>query len=286
MRVLVTGSTGFIGAHVVRKLVEKGHQVFSVVRDLRSLPNHGAPIVWDLAAHARPDSLPTHLDAIAHVAQSRKYRHFPGDASEMFKVNVFGTAALLDYAVRAKVRRFCLISSGTVYEPFRGELKEDAPLEPTSYLGATKLAAEHLARPYGRLFQLSILRLFFPYGPGQRNRLLPELINRVRNGTPIQLASDGEGLRLVPTFIDDIAEVIATALAENWSGTINVSTPAVVTLRQLAEGIARTIGANAVFEATEQESKFVVPCLDQLRARFDLNRFTPLDLGLQRTLPG
>jgi UDP-glucose 4-epimerase len=286
MRVLVTGSTGFVGAHVVRKLIQKGHEVFSVVRAPGALPDHGAPIVWDLAANKRPEGLPTNLDAIAHVAQSRKYRDFPADASEMFKVNVFGTAKLLDYASHAKVSRFCLISSGTVYEPFRRELKEDAPLEPASYLGATKLAAEHLARPYGALFQLSILRLFFPYGPGQRNRLVPELINRVRNGAPIQLASDGEGLRLVPTFIDDIAEVIATALAEDWSGTVNVSTPIVVTLRQLAESIARTIGANAIFERTEEESKIVVPCLDQLRARFDLNRFTPLDLGLQRTLPG
>jgi nucleoside-diphosphate-sugar epimerase len=204
----------------------------------------------------------------------------------MVDVNVAGAAALLGYAARIKVGRFCLISSGTVYEPYRHELGEDAPLEPTSYLGATKLAAEILARPYGTIFPLSILRLFFPYGPGQQNRLVPELIDRLRNGRPIQLAPDGEGLRLVPTFVDDIVGVIACALSEGWSGTLNVATPAAVSIRQLAEAIGKVMDVRPVFERVEQQSPNVVPRLDRLRERMDVSRFTTLEAGLRQTIAG
>ena len=285
MRVLVTGSTGFVGTSLVRKLIQKGHEIFVLVRDPGMRPAYGTPIVWDLSSGARLENLPRDLDAIAHLAQARDYQNFPSGAIQMFQVNVAGTAALLHYAADAKVRRFCLISSGTVYEPFRCEIKEDAQLEPTSYLGATKLAAEILARPYAALFNLSILRLFFPYGPGQKNRLIPELVRRVRNGVPIQLASDGEGLRLVPTFVDDIAEVIATALSEGWTSTINVSSPVVVSIRQLSEAIGKMIGKSPVFDNTDTEAKMVVPRLDRLRRHFDLNGFTPLDQGLRQTVP-
>ena len=201
----------------------------------------------------------------------------------MFRVNVAGTAELLEFAAAASVAALCLVSSGTVYEPYTGEIVEDAFLQPTSYLGASKLAAEILSRPFDSLFCLSVLRLFFPYGPGQQTRLVPDLADRVRNGAPIQLASDGEGVRLVPTFVDDIVEVIATALEQRWRGTYNIANPTVVSLRQLAETVARSVGRNPVFEITTRPAPSVVPRLDRLRELADLDRFTPLDVGIERT---
>ena len=102
------------------------------------------------------------------------------------------------------MKQFVLASSGSVYEPFGGHLREEAALAPGSFLGATKLASEFLARPYGAAFTLSVLRLFFPYGPNQRDRLIPDLIGRVRSGRPIQLAEDGEGLCFTPTFVEAV----------------------------------------------------------------------------------
>jgi len=285
MRVLVTGGSGFIGAKLVQKLTCAGHDVFCIQRAGRSGgPSRSADVFWDLESAAVPRDLPDRIDAVAHLAQARHYRHFPEDAPEMFRVNVAGTAALLEYSRQARASVFCLISSGTVYEPYVADIHEDAALAPSRYLGASKLAAEIVSRPYADLFALGILRLFFPYGPGQRERLIPDLIGRIREDLPVRLASDGEGLRLVPTFVDDIVEVIIAALTDTWSGTFNVASPVVVSLRELAEIIGKTVGKRPRFEITEEGAGVIVPRLDRLGARFDLQRFTMPEEGIRRTV--
>ena len=283
MRVLITGASGFIGAHLTRRMAAAGHEVFAAYREGGRRAECGVPVLWNLGCGMRPRNLPDRIDSIAHLAQARNYRRFPADAAEMFRVNVAGTAELLEFAADTSVAALCLVSSGTVYEPYAGEISEDAFLKPTSYLGASKLAAEILSRPYDSLFRLSVLRLFFPYGPGQQTRLIPDLADRVRNGVPIQLASDGEGVRLVPTFVDDVVEVIATSLEEGWRGTYNVANATVVSLRQLAGAIAKSLGKDPVFEITTRPAPAIVPRLDRLRERIDLARFTPLDIGIERT---
>ena len=284
MRVLVSGGSGFIGARLMQRLKGEGHEVFCIRRASILGPSCGTDILWDLESAAIPQHLPDRIDAVAHLAQARQYRHFPEGAPEMFRVNVAGTAALLEYSRQARASVFCLISSGTVYEPYAGDIREDAALAPVRYLGASKLAAEIVSRPYADLFALGIFRLFFPYGPGQKERLVPDLIGRVRGDLPIRLASDGEGLRLVPTFVDDIVEVLIAALTEPWSGTFNVASPAVVSLRELAEIIGKTIGKPPRFEITEERAGVIVPQLDRLGARFDLRRFTAPEEGIRRTV--
>jgi nucleoside-diphosphate-sugar epimerase len=283
MRVLVSGGSGFIGARLVRRLKNDGHDVCCVRRDRRP-ESCGTDVVWDLGGAAIPQELPDRIDAVAHLAQARHYRHFPEDAPEMFRVNVAGTAALLEYSRQAGASVFCLVSSGRVYEPYADEIREDIALTPARYLGASKLAAEIVSRPYADLFALSILRLFFPYGPGQRERLVPDLIERVRENRPIRLAPDRAGLRLVPTFVDDIVEVIITALTGAWSGTFNVASPVIVSLRELAEIIGRIVGKQPRFEITEERAGVIVPQLDRLGARFDLRRFTMPEEGIRRTV--
>ena len=284
MRVLVTGATGFIGAPLLRALTRKGHEVVAVVRNRDADVQGCRSVVWDVGQEKRPASPLPRVDAIVHAAQSRNYQAFPADGREMFQVNVGGAWALLDYAVETGVSRFCLLSSGTVYEPYRCELEEDAPLAPTSFLGATKLAAEALAKPYGRHLSLSVPRLFFPYGPGQRKRLIPDIIERVRRGRPVELSSDGEGLRIVPTYVEDIVEIIGAALSEGWTGTMNVASPRAVSLRELAEAIGSLIGKRPVFEITNRETMRIVPMLDRLRAHFDMTRFTPLERALEHVV--
>jgi UDP-glucose 4-epimerase len=229
---------------------------------------------------------PETVDAVIHLAQSRSYRRFPVDTGEMFAVNVAMTMFLLTWAAQARVRHFCLASSGGVYEPFSGPLKEDAPLAPIGFLGASKLASEVIARPFSSTFSLNILRLFFPFGPGQRDRLIPDLVQRVRSGSTIQLSANGEGVRLVPTFIEDVAEVILTSVESAWTETLNVATPEVLSIREIANSIGRQLGVEPRFEITNKPQANIVPDLGRLSSRFNLDRFTRFEEGLRKTLDG
>lgn len=278
MRVLVTGATGFVGASVLRALARKGHEAIAAMRRSGdAVLRNCETVAWDIGEARRPVPGLTGVDAIVHAAQSRNYRAFPADGAEMFRVNVAGAWTLLDYAVEMGVSRFCMLSSGAVYQPFLGELREDASLAPADFLGATKLAAEILARSYEARLAISVLRLFFPYGPGQRNRLVPHIIERVRTGEPVQLCSDGQGLWIAPTHVEDIAEVVVTAVEEGWTGTMNVGSPQVVSLRHLAALIGEAVGRPPIFETTDRQSIRIAPVLDRLKEKFDLGRFTLLE---------
>jgi nucleoside-diphosphate-sugar epimerase len=283
MRVLLTGASGFVAGPTRRALQAAGNEVVPLYRQ-RPHMDCGDSLVWDLMRDPPTSAAGSRFDAVVHLAQSRNYRRFPEDAREMFDVNVLGTQRLLDFAATAGVKRFCLVSSGTVYEPFAGVLREDAPVAPFSYLGASKLAAEVITRPYTSQFAVTILRLFQPYGPGQAERLIPNLIWRIRASQPVTLSCDGDGLRLVPTFVDDIAQVIVAAIGESWQGTFNVAAPTEVSVREIAEAIGRLLEVAPRFELTTDDPIRIVPDLGKLAERYSLRRFRDLDAGLAVTL--
>ncbi|MGY4472591.1 nucleoside-diphosphate-sugar epimerase [Bradyrhizobium sp. USDA 3364] len=231
---------------------------------------------------------PKAIDVVVHAAQSRRYRSFPADSREMFGVNVGMTMQLLDWAAQAAVKHFCLLSSGAVYEPFGGILREEAGLAPPGFLGASKLASEIVAKPFASIFSLSILRLFFPYGPGQDDRLIPQLIRRIRDGEAIQLSGGEEGIRLAPTFIDDIVEVILASIASSWTDTLNVATSELLSIRQISNIIGQHLGREPKFEVVNANTPPVdiVPDLSRLASRLELRRFVPFEEGLHKTMTG
>lgn len=283
MRILVTGATGFIGSALVPRLLEGGHEVFCACRPGVLAPL-GRTITWDAASAIGMAEMPEAIDAIVHLAQSRSFRNFPADAREMFEVNVAATIALLQWAAHTKVRRFCLVSSGSVYEPFSDQLREDAAVSPGSFLGASKLASENIAKPFSNLFDLSVLRLFFPFGPGQKDRLIPDLIRRVRDGHAVHVSKNGEGMRITPTFVEDVADVIFESLAASWTGTVNVAAPEVLSIRQMADAIGRRLEIQPKFEIIDRLPIDIVPNLARLDGRFPAARFTQFNDALSLTM--
>jgi UDP-glucose 4-epimerase len=279
MRILVTGASGFIGQALVPRLLARGDEVFALGRV--ALNKDG---VTDLRGDFQcglPPSLPGGIDAVIHLAQSRAYRSFPSDAAEMFRVNVAGTQMMLDAAARSGVGRFCLVSSGSIYDPFEGVLTEEAPVAPRAYLGASKLAAEILARAFGALFPVATLRLFVPYGPGQTGRLVPDLIRRVCDGIPVSLPEVGEGMRFSPTHVDDTCAVIEAAVDEGWNEVVNVAAPNAITVREAAATIARILGRPFAIERKAMAAPAIVPDLTRLSLRYDLSRFRSFAEGVK-----
>jgi UDP-glucose 4-epimerase len=284
LRIVVTGASGFIGRRVCPRL-SAHHEVFGVTRG-SAAPHGYVPIRADLAAPVCIDEWPEHVDAVVHLAQSARHREFPEGAADMTAVNVLATASLVEYARRAGATVFVLASTGNVYTPGPAPVAEDDPVAPRTFYAATKAAAENLVRPFGEMMRVCTLRLFYPYGPGQENRLIPSLLERIGSGRPVSLAGSGDGMLLTPTYVDDIADVMAAAIVDSrFAGVFNVSAPDVISLRGIGEAIGSALGRRVTFENTGgSEPLPLLPSVDRLRTVYSLGRFTSFEMGLARML--
>tara|TARA_R110002072_G_scaffold3055_2_gene22963 strand:+ start:7970 stop:8833 length:864 start_codon:yes stop_codon:yes gene_type:complete len=280
MRVLLTGATGYLGGWIQAELARQ-HDVICAVRPEHESALSGETIAWDLTGPL-PATMPK-VDTIVHAAQSRHYTAFPDGAEDAFAVNCASTARLLDFAAQSGVERFCYISSGSVYEPYGGDLDETSALAPNSLNGTTKLAAETLTRAYDGLMAVSRLRLFFPYGPGQTGRMVPGLINRIASGEAVTLSGEN-GLEFSPLYAADIAKVVASAVADSWRGTMNVEGPETTHLRGFAETIGELLGQSPVFDVKDADSPRIVAPMARLKSRFAVETMTGVRAGLELTL--
>lgn len=284
MQVLVTGANGFIGRDLIPRL-SRHHEVLAVVRG----PHQAAPservsvVAMDLARSLRTKMLPAQIDIIIHLAQANV--QFPEGASELFAVNTSATQQLLDYGRRAGARQFILASTGDVYGWHLGLCRETDPAEPVSYYAATKHAAETLTRAYSDYFATCVLRLFQPYGPGQLNRLIPRLADRIRQQQAVRLHKDDQP-RLTPIHIDDVARAIERSIDKCYTGTLNIAGEQVVSMRELAETIGRMLGSQPVFEETGQVWADLMgdnSLMKQVLGRWDMIMLAD---GLSRTFKG
>jgi UDP-glucose 4-epimerase len=279
MRVLVTGATGFVASHLLPRLTT-GHEVIALGHDEARIPTGDGiePLVVDLCK-AREALLPR-VDAVIHLAQANA--PFPEGAQDLHAVNAASTVALLDHARSCGATRFVLASSASVYGfGERPWTEEDVPTA-SDFYSATKLAAERFVAAYGHLFGTTILRLVAPYGPGQRGRMIPRLIESVRQGRRITL-NVGAKPRMNPVFVDDVVRVIDGALGSDGHQLVNVAGNETASIRELCESIGRVLDIAPLFEQGTGTAGDIICSNDRMRAAFELDDLVSLDDGLSRT---
>ena len=215
----------------------------------------------DFAADWSIDSLPAKVDAVIHLAQSGKFRDFPGSALDVFRVNIEATARLLDYASNAGASHFIYASTGGVYGKGEKAFNENSPIVYPAQLGyyfGSKMCGEIMVQSYVSIMKIVILRPFFIYGPGQnRDMLIPRLMDNVSAGRPISLQG-ADGIRINPIHAWDAAAVINRALSLEQSATFNIAGSEVLSIRQICSEMGRYLGRNPIFQSQEGVAKDLI----------------------------
>lgn len=234
MRVLVTGSAGFIGFHVANRLLARGDQVlgidnFSPYYDVGLKKNRIAALIerhgndltqltcdigdWD----GLNDALAGHsFDAIVHLAAQAGVRHSIENPRAYLSSNLAGHLNILEIARAAKPRHLVYASSSSVYGrnetlPFSVDDRVD---HPSSLYAATKKADELMSEAYAHLYRIpqTGLRFFTVYGPwGRPDMAMWLFTSAILEGRPIDVFGEGR-MRRDFTYIDDVVAGIVAAL--------------------------------------------------------------------------
>jgi UDP-glucuronate 4-epimerase len=256
-RIGVTGAAGFIGSHLVEHLLAEGHDIvgvdcfspnYSRERKERNLAGLACAHRFTLVeADISAPSIVRALGgcrAVVHMAAMPGVR--TSDKEGLRRVNVTGTARLLDALGEAGVPRMILASSSSIYDPRSsvGPVRESESPAPGSFYGRTKLAAERICLRSD--LETVVLRYFTVYGARQRpDMAFAAFIEAALGGGPAQLIAQGEHVRHF-TFVEDVIDATVRALNQAPAGAIyNVAGPEPATvlsaLRLIEQSLDRPV---------------------------------------------
>jgi UDP-glucuronate 4-epimerase len=271
---LVTGGAGFIGSHLVDRLLKDGWRVTTLdnfdnfysraikERNISGHRNH--PSFRLVEADVRDaalvrESLPDGCDVIVHLGAKAGVRPSITDPVGYQEVNVGGTQQLLELARTWGVRRFVFGSSSSVYgvNPRVPWSEEDHVLQPISPYASTKVSGELLGHVYSHLYGIRFiaLRFFTVYGPRQRPDLaIHAFARRMLENKPIPVFGDGSTRRDY-TFIDDIINGVRAAIAyeDTRYEVINLGNSHTVTLSEMIQGLEAALGVSARIERLPEQ---------------------------------
>jgi UDP-glucose 4-epimerase len=247
VRVLVTGGSGFIGSHVVDRLLDGGHEarVFDVL-DSEDRREQCETVVGDLLDASIIRDAAEGCDAIIHLAAAADVGLVAKDPAGSEALNARGTLNVLE-AARATGARVIYASTIWVYsDVVADEVDEDTPLALPSHLyTATKLAGEMYCHSYEKLYDVksTILRFGIPYGPRARPAaVLPIFVNKALAGDALTIAGDGKQTRRF-VYVEDLADGVVKALAPEAAGRIyNLVGEEDTTVSGIAEAVRDAIG--------------------------------------------
>jgi UDP-glucose 4-epimerase len=288
-RVLVTGGAGFIGSHVVDALARAGYE--PVIYDLRPSPWHVGveTVIGDLCDTGRLTAALRSCTAILHLAAAADVDEVRDDPLGSERVNVRGTASVLEAARRAGVERVVYASTIWVYSDTPGTVvDEDTPLRHPAHLyTATKLAGELYCRSYAELYGLeyTVLRFGIPYGPRSRPAaVVPAMVRRALAGQALTIAGDGLQTRRF-VYVEDLAAGVVRGLEPCAANrTYNLVSTEDISIKRVAQTVGAAVGKTEIVHTHGRSGDFAGVEVDGSRAERELSwrATTSFDEGVRR----
>ena len=281
MRIAVTGAAGFLGSHLVDRLLAEGHEVIGVdslitgqLENLKHLEDNGAFrfVKTDVTQYIH---IPGPLDRVYHFASPASPDDFSRYPVHILKVGALGTLNALGLS-KAKGARMLLASTSEVYgdpkvhpqiESYWGNVN---PIGERSMYDEAKRFAEALTMSYHRQNQVEtrIVRIFNTYGPRMRlddGRVLPNFFTTALRNEPVTIYGDGTQTRSF-CYVDDLLRGIMLLMESAVDEPVNIGNPEEITMIEFAREIIELTGSKStlVFKPLPQD--------DPLRRRPDITR--------------
>ena len=258
MRILVTGGAGFIGSHLIDRLMKQGHDVICLdnffTGHKRNILHWMDNPYFELIRHDITEPIRLEVDRIYHLACPASPVHYQYNPVKTIKTNVMGTLNMLGLAKRVKAR-FLLASTSEVYgdpdvhpqpEEYRGNVN---CIGIRSCYDEGKRVAETLAFDYHRQnnVDIRIMRIFNTYGPRMfenDGRVVSNFIVQALKGIPLTVYGDGSQTRSF-CYVADLVEGMMRLMDGEHIGPINIGNPGEYTILQLAETIQKMVNPDA-----------------------------------------
>jgi UDP-glucuronate decarboxylase len=301
-RILVTGGAGFLGSHLIDRLLADGHEVVCAdnlftgsKRNIAHLHGHRA---FEFLRHDVTLPLYIEVDAIYNLACPASPVHYQHDPVQTTKTSVHGAINMLGLAKRLKARIFQASTSEVYGDPAVHPQREDYwgnvnPIGPRSCYDEGKRCAETLFFDYHRQHGLDIkvARIFNTYGPRMHpndGRVVSNFIVQALRGEPITIYGDGRQTRSF-CFVDDLIDAFVRFMdtPPDFPGPVNLGNPHEFTIRELAEKVIELTGSRSqlVNRPLPQDDPMQRrPDITLARERLGWTPQVPLEDGLRKTI--
>jgi UDP-glucuronate decarboxylase len=300
MRILVTGGAGFIGSHLIDRLMEQGHDVicldnFYTGHKRNILQWFGNPH-FELVRHDITEPIRLEVDQIYHLACPASPIHYQYNPIKTVKTNVMGTMNMLGLAKRVKAR-FLLASTSEVYgdpeihpqtEDYRGNVN---PIGIRSCYDEGKRVAETLAFDYHRQsdVQIRVARIFNTYGPRMLEndgRVVSNFVVQALRNNPLTVYGDGSQTRSF-CYVADLVNGLMKLMNGDQVGPVNLGNPDEYTILELARAVQEMVNSaiDIKFEPLPQDDpRRRKPDITRAKAWLDWQPTVPLQEGLKLTV--
>ncbi len=253
--ILLTGA----GGYMARAFAEQFHNKYNIVGLHKKYKLKNKIFIdnvkYDLSKK-KDIEIKEPIDIVLHYACLTDVKRCEEEKEQAFLTNTFGTLQLLELAKNKGIRKFILISTGSVFKSKDEPNKTSDQKEPTNFYALSKLLAEKLCNYYSRYFKVIVVRPFFPYGPKTNpERVINNLINNINSEKPVLLNMDNKP-KINPCYIEDFNNAIASLIEkeDRKYSEFNIGGPQTADIKEISEIIGGLLGKKPIFRDTDKKA--------------------------------